>query len=81
MIKLIFWWNLCLIATPLPVDIEWALDHGIVLINPEEKGIDLFDAPVLQSSSKGFSQNLVLLVGGFETKTGEQVCQYHLSTV
>ncbi|KAL3565240.1 hypothetical protein D5086_033286 [Populus alba] len=28
----------------------------------------------LQSSSKGACQNLLMLVGGFETKTGEQVC-------
>lgn len=29
-----------------------------------------------QNSSKGICQNLQILLGGFETKTGEQVCDY-----
>lgn len=32
----------------------------------------------LQSSSKGLCENLVVLVGGFETKTGEQVFRYQM---
>ena len=35
---------------------------------------------ILQSNAKDISQNLQMLLGGFETKTGEQVCysKYHL---
>lgn len=31
-----------------------------------------------QNSSNGICQNLAILVGGFETKTGEQVCYVKL---
>lgn len=33
---------------------------------------------VFQNSSNGICQNLATLVGGFETKTGEQVCYVKL---
>ena len=35
---------------------------------------------ILQSNAKDISQNIQILLGGFETKTGEQVCysKYHL---
>lgn len=51
--------------------------HEHSLLREVEK-IEIIYASVLQSSSKGLCQNLVVLVGGFETKTGEQVFRYQM---